>query len=115
MCYPTPMASALHALYLLDLDVLERRASDPTACAELGAALGLTASEAQDVMHLVYRGRRAGVSLDPRGQDGQGRQGGAGGQPIPLILWMAAQPGGLRAACASMGMGVVDPVLYGLR
>ena len=116
LCYPTPMASPIHALYSdTSLDELERRASDPAACAELGAALEITTSEAQDVMHLVYRGRRAGAGLDTRGQDGQGRQGGAGGKPIPLILWMAAQPGGLRAACASMGMTVVDPLLYGFR
>ena len=67
------------------------------------------------MLSLVLRGRREGVSLDPRGQDGQGRVGGRGGQPIPLILSLETMPGGLRAACGMMGMAVVDPVLYGFR
>ncbi len=114
LCYPTPMASTLHALYFdTTLDELERRASDPVACAELGAALGVTPEEAREVFSLVLRGRRAGVG-NTRGQDGQGRQGGAGGKPLPMILGLEAMPGGLRAACASMGMTVVSSMLYGL-
>jgi hypothetical protein len=114
LCYPTPMASTLHALYFdTTLDELERRASDPAACTELGATLEITPEEAREVMRLVHQSRLQGAG-DTRGQDGQGRQGGAGGKPLPLILGLSALPGGLRAACGMMGMAVVDPELYGL-